>query len=214
MNEQIFELQPDILVNNRNLLAGDFSTPEQSTQPGKFDWESCMTINDSWAYLASDNNWKSPQQLVQNLVECARDGGNYLLDIGPRADGSVPEQAVARLNAIGAWLRRNGEAVYGTQRCRFPHGNIGVYTRKGKTLYTIIYFWPGKVMTVGGVHFTVKSARFLAGGQPVDFMQKGTQLIFTGLPDSAPDEPVTVIAAECDTEPVQDALSSKADSDQ
>ena len=214
MNDQIFELQPDILVNNRNLLAGDFSTPEQSTQPGKHDWESCMTINDSWAYLAGDNNWKSPQQLVQNLVECARDGGNYLLDIGPRADGSVPEQAVARLNAIGAWLRRNGEAVYGTQRCRFPHGNVGVYTRKGKTLYTIIYFWPGKVMTVGGVHFTVKSARFLGSGQSVDFVQKGSQLIFTGLPDSAPDEPVTVIAAECDTEPVQDALSSKADSDQ
>jgi len=214
MNDEIFELQPDILVNNRNLLAGDFSTPEQSTEPGKHDWESCMTINDSWAYLAGDNNWKSPQQLVQNLVECARDGGNYLLDIGPRADGSVPEQAVMRLKSMGEWLRRNGDAVYGTQRCRFPHGNVGIYTRKGTTLYTIIYFWPGKTMTVGGVHCTVKSARFLATGQPVHFMQKGSQLIFTGLPESAPDQPVTVIAAECDTEPVQDALSSKADSDQ
>ena len=213
MNDMVFELQPDILVNNRNLLAGDFSTPEQSTQPGKYDWESCMTINDSWAYLAGDNNWKSPLHLVQNLVECARDGGNYLLGIGPRADGSVPMPAVTRLNAIGAWLRRNGEAVYGTQKCRFPHGNIGVYTRNDKTLYTIIYFWPGNVMTVGGVHFTVKSARFLATGQRVRFVQKGSQLIFIDLPDSAPDEPVTVIAAECDTEPVQDALSSKADSE-
>lgn len=213
MNEMVFTLQPDILVNNRNLVAGDFSTPEQSTQPGAHDWESCMTMNDSWAYLAGDNNWKSAQELVQHLVECARDGGNYLLDIGPRADGAVPEPAVTRLQAIGAWLRKNGEAVYGTQKCRFPHGNIGVYTRKDKTLYIIIYFWPGKVMTVGGVRFSVKSARFLASHQAVQFVQKGSQLVFTSLPASAPDEPVTVIAAECDTEPVQDALSSKADSD-
>ena len=213
MNDMVFKLQPDILVNNRNRLPGDFSTPEQSTQPGKKDWESCMTINDSWAYLSGDNNWKSAQQLVQNLVECARDGGNYLLDIGPRADGSVPEPAVTRLKTIGGWLRRNGEAVYGTQTCRFAHGNVGVYTRKGNTLYAIIYFWPGNTMTVGGVRCTVKSARFLASGRSVQFVQKGSQLIFSALPDVAPDSPVTVIAAECDAEPVQDALSSKADPD-
>jgi alpha-L-fucosidase len=213
MNAMVSQLQPDILRNNRNLLPGDFSTPEQSTQPGRNDWEACMTINDSWAYLAGDNNWKSAQQLVQNLVECARDGGNYLLDIGPRADGSVPEPAMMRLQAIGAWLQRNGEAVYATQRCRFPHGNIGVYTRKGNTLYTIIYFWPGNVMTVGGVRCKVLSARFLASSKPVQFAQRGDQLIFIGLPDSAPDEPVTVIAAECDLEPVQDTLSSRVDPD-
>ena len=211
MNGMVLRLQPDIVVNNRNLLPGDFSTPEQSTTAAKHDWESCMTINDSWAYLAGDNNWKSAQQLVQNLVECARDGGNYLLDIGPRADGSVPEPAVSRLQAMGGWLRRNGEAVYGTQRCRFPHGNIGVYTRRGNTLYAIVYFWPGNTMTVGGVRCNVKSARFLAGGQPVQFEQRGSQLIFGPLPEKPPDELVTVIAAECDAEPVQDALSSKAD---
>jgi alpha-L-fucosidase len=211
MNEMVFRLQPDILVNNRNLLPGDFSTPEQSTQPGKGDWESCMTINDSWAYLAADNNWKSTQQLVQNLVECARDGGNYLLDIGPRADGSVPEPGVARLKEIGQWLQHNGQCVYGTQKCRFPHGNIGAFTRKANTLYAVIYFWPGETMTVGGVKFQVKSARYLASGQPVHFKQKGSQLIFSDLPAKAPDYPVTVIAVECDAEPIQEALSSKAD---
>jgi alpha-L-fucosidase len=211
MNDMIFQLQPNIIVNNRNLLPGDFSTPEQSTQPGKGDWESCMTINDSWAYLAGDNNWKASQQLVQNLVECMRDGGNYLLDIGPRADGSVPEPSVVRLKEIGQWLQRNGDCVYATQKCRFPHGNIGAYTRKGNTLYTVIYFWPGETMTVGGVKFKVKSARFLSSGQPVHYVQKGSQLIFSGLPAKAPDHPVTVIAAECDSEPIQDALSSKAD---
>jgi alpha-L-fucosidase len=211
MNEMVFQLQPDIVINNRNLIPGDFSTPEQSTQPAKGDWESCMTINDSWAYLAADNNWKSPQQLVQNLVECARDGGNYLLDIGPRADGSVPEPSVTRLKAIGRWLQKNGDAVYATQKCRFPHGNIGAYTRRGNTLYTVIYFWPGETMTVGGAKFKVKSARFLATGAPVTFMQRGSQLIFSSLPVKAPDAPVTVIVAECDSEPIQDGLSSKAD---
>jgi alpha-L-fucosidase len=211
MNEMVLKLQPDIIINNRNLLPGDFSTPEQSTQASKGDWESCMTMNDSWAYLAGDNNWKSPQELVQNLVECARDGGNYLLDIGPKADGSVPEPSVSRLRVIGNWLQKNGDAVYATQKCRFPHGNIGVYTRSGDTLYTIIYYWPGDTMTVGGVKFKVKSARFLASGLPVSFKQKGRQLIFSGLPAKAPDDPVTVIAAECDSEPIQDALSSRAD---
>jgi alpha-L-fucosidase len=212
MNGMVLKLQPDILINNRNLLPGDFSTPEQSTQAAKGEWESCMTINDSWGYLAGDNNWKSAQQLVQNLVECARDGGNYLLDIGPKADGSVPEPAVTRLKTIGTWLRKNGEAVYAAQKCRFPHGNIGVYTRRGNTLYVIIYFWPGDTMTVGGVKFKVNSARFPATGQPVKFAQKGSQLIFSGLPANAPDDPVTVIAVECDSEPVQEALSSRADS--
>jgi alpha-L-fucosidase len=211
MNEMVLKLQPDIIINNRSLLPGDFSTPEQSTQAAKGDWESCMTINDSWGYLAGDKNWKSAQQLVQNLVECARDGGNYLLDIGPKADGSVPEPSVSRLKAIGKWLQRNGEAVYGTQKCRFPHGNIGVFTRRGNTLYTIIYYWPGNTMTVGGVKFKVQSARFLATGRPVTFAQKGSQLIFSGLPTAAPDDPVTVIAAECESEPIQEALSSKAD---
>jgi alpha-L-fucosidase len=211
MNRMVYDLQPDIIINNRNLLAGDFSTPEQSTQPGRGDWESCVTMNDSWAYLAADNNWKSPQQLLQNLVECARDGGNYLLDIGPRADGSVPEPSVTRLKAIGQWLQKNGDAVYATQKSRFPHGNIGSYTSKGNTLYTVIYFWPGEKMNVGGVKFKVLSARFLATGAPVKFIQKGSQLIFVDLPAKAPDDPLTVIAVECDREPVQDALSSKAD---
>jgi len=211
MNRMVYELQPDILINNRNLLAGDFSTPEQSTRPGHGDWESCMTMNDSWAYLASDNNWKTTQQLLQNLVECARDGGNYLLDIGPRADGSVPEPGVTRLKAIGQWLQKNGDAVYGTQKSRFPHGNIGSYTSKRNTLFTVVYFWPGEKMNVGGVKFKALSARFLATGAPVKFIQKGSQLIFLDLPAKAPDDPLTVIAVECDREPVQDALSSKAD---
>jgi alpha-L-fucosidase len=211
MNRMVLQAQPDIIVNNRNLLGGDFSTPEQSTQPGTADWESCMTMNDTWGCTSNDHNWKSSQQLLQYLVECARDGGNYLLNIGPMPDGTVPAAAAERLKTIGEWLKRNGEAVYATERCRFPHGNIGGYTRKGHTLFVHIYFWPGERMTVGGVNFRIRAARFLATGWPVKFIQKGTQLIFTDLPLRPPDGPLTVIAAECDREPVQEALSSRAD---
>lgn len=211
MNRMVLELQPDIIVNNRNRLAGDFSTPEETTQAAKGDWESCMTMNDSWGYCAGDQTWKSPQRIVRDLVECARDGGNYLLNIGPKADGSVPEPSVRLLNAVGKWIEKNGAAIYGTQKCRFPHGNIEAYTRKGNTLYTHVHFWPGSTVTVGGVTTKVKSARLLATGREVAFTLKGRQLIFSGLPQEPPDELVTVIAAECESEPVQDALSSRVD---
>ena len=211
MNKMVLELQPEIIINNRNLLAGDFSTPEQNTQAAKGDWESCMTMNDSWGYVAGDNNWKSPHHLVQNLIECARDGGNYLLNIGPRADGSVPEPSVRILGEAGQWLARNGAAIYSTDKCLFLHGDICGFTREQNRLFTHVYFWPGETVTVGGVKTEVRSAKLLATNQDVSFHQKGRQLIFTGLPAQAPDAPVTVIVAECASVPVQDALSSVVD---
>jgi alpha-L-fucosidase len=211
MNKMALELQPDIIVNNRNGQPGDFSTPEETIRPAKGDWESCMTMNDSWGYTEADDNWKSPQRIVRDLVECARDGGNYLLNIGPKADGTVPEPSVRLLSTVGKWLQKNGRAIYGAEKCLFPHGNVEAYTRKGNTLYTHVHFWPGSTLTVGGVTTKVRSARFLSTGQEVSFKQRGRQLIFSGLPPTPPDDPVTVIAAECDSEPVQDALSSRAD---
>jgi alpha-L-fucosidase len=94
MNKMVFELQPDIIVNNRNELPGDFSTPEQRivAETGGRAWESCMTLNDSWGYQRADDNWKSSKTIIRNLISCARDGGNYLLNIGPKQDGSIPEE--------------------------------------------------------------------------------------------------------------------------
>src|SRR3989442_167849 len=113
MNEMVFRLQPDIIVNNRNKLPGDFATPEQRIQPEEGRaWESCMTLNGSWGYQAADDDWKSPRQVVRNLISCVRDGGNYLLNIGPRPDGSVPEESVRILETVGGWMERNGEAIY------------------------------------------------------------------------------------------------------
>jgi alpha-L-fucosidase len=209
MNKMVLELQPDIIVNNRNWLAGDFSTPEQTVEATKGDWESCMTLNDSWGYTAADDNWKTPQRVVRNLVQCARDGGNYLLNIGPKPDGSVPEPSVRILNTVGKWMAKNGEAIYGADKCRFRFGNVAEFTRKGNKLYSHVYFWPGDTVTVGGIKTKVTSAKLLATGKDVKFEQKGSQLFFTGLPQKAPDDPATVIVAECESEPVQDSLASR-----
>jgi alpha-L-fucosidase len=82
MNQVVFELQPDIIVNNRNGLPGDFSTPEQHIQGAAKGraWEACMTLNDSWGYHKADDNWKTPKTIVNNLITCAHGGGNYLLN--------------------------------------------------------------------------------------------------------------------------------------
>jgi alpha-L-fucosidase len=94
MNKMVFQLQPDIIVNNRNGLPGDFTTPEQHIEAAKAGraWETCMTMNESWGYQKADNDWKTPETIVSNLATCAHDTGNYLLNIGPNADGSVPEE--------------------------------------------------------------------------------------------------------------------------
>jgi len=96
MNEMVFKLQPDIIVNNRNLLPGDFSTPEQHIQAEKGGraWEACMTMNDSWGYHKADDDWKTAKAVVRNLITCAQAGGNYLLNIGPMRDGSIPEESI------------------------------------------------------------------------------------------------------------------------
>jgi len=205
MNEMVFQLQPDIIVNNRNKLDGDFATPEQRIQAEKGGraWESCMTMNDSWGYQAADDNWKNPKTVVRNLVTCARGGGNYLLNIGPKPDGSIPEESVRILSAVGKWMDRNGPAVYESEPCSMTRSDYASFTRKGNTLYIHVYFWPGDTVAIGGLQPKVTSARLYATGKKVEFEQDRFRVRFIGLPRTPPDDPVTVIAAECDAEPTQ-----------
>ena len=207
MNRMVFELQPDIVVNNRNRLDGDFSTPEQRIQAeqGGRAWESCMTMNDSWGYNKGDDNWKTPQTIVRNLATCAHGGGNYLLNIGPLADGSVPGESVRILAAVGKWMERNGDTIRQGEPCRVGSSHIAGFTRKGNTLYMHVHAWPGEAsFGLGGLRNKVLSARFHATGQPVKFVQEEWRVKFTGMPAKAPDTPATVIALECDGEPRQD----------
>ena len=206
MNDMVLQLQPDILVNNRNGLAGDFGTPEQEVraEEGNRDWESCMTMNESWGYHKADDNWKSVKTVVRNLINCAQDGGNYLLNIGPKPDGSIPEESIRTLTAVGQWMAKYGDTIYGAPRCGMKNSLFANFTRRGNTLYTHVYFWPGSTVSLGGLTTKVKSARLLPGGKNVEFKQEQFRVQLTGLPEKAPDEPVSVIALECESEPMQD----------
>ena len=120
----VLNQHPKLIWNNRlgGGYSGDTETPEQYIPargyPGR-DWESCMTMNDSWGYKEDDTNFKSTETLLRNLIDIASKGGNYLLNIGPKATGEVPEAEVQRLHEVGSWLAVNGEAIYATQPTLF-----------------------------------------------------------------------------------------------
>lgn len=209
MNEMVFKLQPDIIVNNRNKLAGDFATPEQRIEAAEAGraWESCMTMNDSWGYQRADDAWKSPKQVIRNLITCAHDGGNYLINIGPKADGSIPEESVQILGTVGRWMDKNGRALYGADICQPRRARNSSFSRHGNTLYLHTHFWPGgDGLAFAGLQTKVKSVSLLASGQKVDFDQDTYRIRFKGLPQKAPDDPITTLAIECEAEPKQDEL--------
>jgi alpha-L-fucosidase len=153
MNKMVYQLQPDILINNRNGLAGDFSTPEQEIEPAKSGraGETCMTLNGSWGYQKADKEWKSSQTIVLNLLTCTRDAGNYLLNIGPKPDGSVPEESVRILTEVGEWMDRNGSTIYTSEPSKVDWHVYAIYTRRGNTLYMHIPKWPGETPASDGL---------------------------------------------------------------
>jgi len=129
----LLKLQPNIIWNNRlgGGYKGDSETPEQHIPPAGFkdrDWETCMTMNGTWGYKSYDNNWKSTETLLRNLIDIASKGGNYLLNVGPTSEGLIPEPSVVRLKEVGNWMHANGEAIYGTTASPFtqplPWGRV------------------------------------------------------------------------------------------
>jgi len=201
--QKVRKLQPHILVNNRTGLPGDFDTPEQHvpwwSPPGRL-WETCMTMNESWGYFEADRNWKTPRQIIETLVRVVSLGGNLLLNVGPRGDGSFPPEAVEVLAHVGAWMRRHGESIYGAAGAPFTT-TVGPVTAKGSVAYVHAFRWPGKRITVAGVGNSVVSAYILTTGERVRFRQEGDRVILEGLPALPPDPYDTVIALELDGPP-------------
>jgi alpha-L-fucosidase len=197
----VHAIQPECLVNGRigNRLgdyteAGDNAIPSAEVQA---DWETPATINDTWAFKRLDHNWKSPADLVHKLVDIASKGGNYLLNVGPTAEGVIPQPSVERMHAVGAWLKTNGESVYGTRPGPLQGGASYRTTRRGSTVYVHVFDWPsdGVVRLAAGLG-SVGGARFLVSGTPIQVQPDGEGWVLkTGA--SVPPDPIdTVVVVE------------------
>ncbi|HRT30111.1 MAG TPA: alpha-L-fucosidase [Kiritimatiellia bacterium] len=182
---------------------GDFITPEQhipATGVPGLDFEVCMTLNTTWGYSAHDHAWKSDETLIRNLVDIASKGGNYLLNIGPKADGSLTPETVKAFRAIGAWMAANGESIYQTTASPFPHLDWGRATvRKdgpGVTLYLHVFDWPADGVLKVPMKADVSRVRLLADPETkVTATAEGKRTVLR-LPATAPDKIATVIKLE------------------
>jgi alpha-L-fucosidase len=186
----IRQYQPRVLLNNRAGVPADFDTPEQRI--GKFQntrpWESCITLCHQWAWKP-DDQMKSLQQCVRTLVSCAGGDGNLLLNVGPMPDGRIEPRQVGRLKELGAWLKHNGESIYGTRGGPFKPGSWGASTCKGKYLYLHVFTWPAEGLRLPLTGKQVKSSKVLTGGKAamtqtaegitVDVEEKARQAIDT-----------------------------------
>lgn len=165
-------LQPNILVNDRLPGHGDFETPEQfvPAQPPASPWETCMTMNESWGYNPSDPAYKSARQIIHTLCEVAGRGGNLLLNVSPRGDGSLPAEQVERLETVAAWMDANAEAITGTVPALEPWQFYGPSTRRGNTVYLHALMRPYDSLTVRGVPIErIARVRHVATGEPLPF---------------------------------------------
>jgi alpha-L-fucosidase len=217
----VHELKPDIIMNNRlgGGYKGDTETPEQRIPahgyPGR-DWESCMTMNDTWGYKSYDYDFKTADTLLFNLVDIVSKGGNYLLNVGPTSEGEIPQAEVARLLTVGAWLKVNGQAIYGCGPSCFgaEYGtettakdgygsNVKVSaardwrctTKPGK-IFIHLFTWPNKTFEVANVKGKVTKAYLLADpGTELKLTQDGGK-VSVALPKKAPDSMASVLAME------------------
>lgn len=220
LEARLHAIQPGLIINNRigksrqgmaGMIAnadsaGDFGTPEQEVParglPG-VDWESCMTMNDSWGFKKSDHNWKSSDQLIRTLVDIASKGGNFLLNVGPTAEGEIPPESVERLRDIGEWMDANGEAIYGTNASPFPALEWGRVTSWNNLLYLHVFDRPADgQLHLPGLQNEVRDPRLLAGTKSALEFHRDANGVTVHLPEHAMTPPVTVIALRTIGEPV------------
>jgi alpha-L-fucosidase len=206
LRQQLLQWNPKGIVNGRIGKYGDYQTPEQYMPlvAPQSPWELCATVNDSWGYQIKDRNFKSVRQCVRMLAECAGMGGNLLLDIGPRSDGSIPDEDVAVLRGLGRWTHKHAEALYGSV-AGIPAGYFyGATTlSKGRdTLYLICFDRPNGQVAVKGIMNDVLRTSVVGG--PVLASRKigGAPwlnmpgVLWIDVPESALDPDATVIKVE------------------
>lgn len=219
--EQLVEVvrrnQPDALVSGRaghNL--GDYQTlGDMEVPPRRVEgmWESVDTTNDSWAYASYDEYWKSPKTILHRLIACVARGGTYMLNVGPRGDGTVPERAVANLKEAGNWIKRYPQVVYAADPSPWDHAMPwGDVTARGNRLFLTVFDWPasGKLY-LPGLKTNIKSARLLKGidakadAVPISFGIENDWTVLT-LPPRSPEKLAAVIELEMEGPPQADSV--------
>ena len=206
-------LQPNCLVNGRvgnygQDLMGDYQDLGDNGMPVgglQEDWETPQTLNTTWGYSKFDQQWKTPAGVIQRLVEIVSKGGNYLLNIGPMADGTVPAPSVAVLEKVGAWMQKNGESIYGTSACPLEDFPWGRCTVKGRKIYLHVFSWPADAaLRIAGLHNKVAAAYPLADPSLRLSVDRENDAITVGLPARSLDENDTVVVMEISGPPVVD----------
>lgn len=216
LEAMIRELQPGIMINDRMPGAGDYDTPEQFVppKPPARPWEVCMTMNESWAYNPADTRWKSSHRLIHTLCEIAGRGGNLLLNVSPRGDGSLPPEQEQRLEDIARWMGLHRDAILGTEAALEPWQFYGPATRRGSTLYLHLLMRPYESVSVRGIKVRrVRSVRTLGSGEELRFERRMTIIdriiggdpdgeVIIDVPPSAIDPHATVIEIDFADTPV------------
>ena len=201
---------PDIIVNSRIAGYGDYDTPELGvpvTRPESRWWETCMTIGDSWGFRKRDTDFKSVDTILRMLVDCMSMGGNLLLDIGPRADGTIPEEEVAVLKELGRWISKHSEAVYPT-RAGIPAGHMQAYTtlnRAGDILYAYLPYAPNESLEIKGLKSVIKRVRVVGTDRELSWKRYNDidwsatpGVYYINVPQQVLDPNMTVLAIELD----------------
>ena len=200
----------NVIVNSRIQGYGDYATPEQGVpvvRPEDKYWELCMTMNDSWGYQHTDSNYKSPFILLRTFVDCLSMGGNLLLDIGPKEDGSIPEEQVAILKEFGRWTKKHKEAIYDT-RAGIPTEHFQGYTtlnKAGDILYLYLPYKPNGPVEVKGLVNKVNRVWVVGNGAMLTYKVYNKNYwspvpgnLYIDVPPQVQDEQITVLAVLLD----------------
>jgi alpha-L-fucosidase len=210
MRNMLTTHNPNTIINGRLQGYGDYETPEQNfpvSRPKYHWWELCMTINSNWGWQPQDHDWKTPFEIITIFVDAVSNGGNLLLDIGPKADGTIPAEEVTMLKELGAWNQRNGEAVFNTT-AGIPQGHFYGPTTLSKDSSTLYLFLPAKTsgqVMVKGLTNKIESITMLGSGQPLTHKVVGKiswspvpGLVFIDVPEQGQDKYITVLKVKLD----------------
>lgn len=199
--------RPGVILNSRINGHGDYATPEQGlpVSPPEGAWELCLTMNDSWGFQDNDHNYKTPYQIVRIFADVLAGGGNLLLDIGPRADGTIPEEQVVILEQLGRWTKANAEAIYGTVAGIPPGHFYGPTTlsKDRRILYLFLPHQPSGPIVVKGLKNAVDRIRIVGNGTKLPAQILGKQywsevpgILYIDVPPAETDPLMTVLALQ------------------